>query len=38
MLNYSNRTPEKLATEYGSTWKHYAAGTRNPRRSPLIGE
>jgi len=36
MLNYSPTRAEKIATEYGATWKHYPEIDRQPRRPPRI--
>ena len=32
MLHYTSGAAEHIATEYGATWKHYAAGEHPPRR------
>lgn len=37
MLGYSARSAEKIATEYGSVWKHYPqTATAQPRRPPSL--
>ncbi len=38
MLGYSSTGAEKIATEYGATWQHYAAIDRFARHQPHLGE
>jgi hypothetical protein len=37
MLGYSSTGAEKIATEYGVAWQHYAGLDRQPRRPPSLG-
>lgn len=38
MLGYSSTGAEKIATEYGAPWQHYAGLDRQPRRPPRLTE